>query len=177
MKKRLVIWFTGLSGSGKSTLANAISERLSEMNHKTYILDGDLIRLGLSKDLGYSDIDRTENVRRIAEVSKLFMDAGFITIVAFISPFKRDREKAKEIIGSESFFEVYCSAPLEACEKRDVKKLYAKARKGLITNFTGISSAYEIPEYPDIIIDSTDTGLKDSVNLVLEKLTKKDRLL
>lgn len=144
-----VIWFTGLSGSGKSTLANALDRALHEAGKHTYILDGDNIRHGLNRDLGFNDTDRVENIRRIAEVSKLMLDAGLIVMTAFISPFKREREMARELIGANNFIEVYVSTSLEVCEQRDVKGLYKKARAGEIPNMTGISSPYDVPEAPD----------------------------
>ena len=142
-----VLWFTGLSGSGKSTLANALEVDLHSRGIRTYLLDGDNVRMGLSKDLGFSDADRVENIRRIGEVAKLMMDAGLVVMTAFISPFKADRELARSVIGPEHFFEVYVNTPLEVCEQRDVKGLYKKARAGLIPSMTGITSPYEAPEH------------------------------
>lgn len=147
-QKALVIWFTGLSGAGKSTLANLLEIELHQRDLRTYILDGDNIRQGLSKDLGFSEADRIENIRRISEVAKLMLDAGLIVITAFISPFARDRALAKELIGADKFFEIYVSTPLEVCEARDVKGLYSKARAGKIPDFSGISSPYEAPSEP-----------------------------
>lgn len=149
------VWFTGLSGSGKSALANELEKLLAQDGRHTMLLDGDNVRLGINKDLGFNDYDRTENIRRVAEISRLLNDAGIIVITAFISPFKEDREMARRIIGEDSFSEVYVSTPLEECERRDKKGLYKKARSGEIPNFTGIGSPYEIPENPDIEIDTT----------------------
>ena len=162
----LVIWFTGLSGSGKSTLAQALLQELLIKNYLVNVLDGDLVRRGLCSDLSFSTPDRSENIRRIAEVSKLFLKNGFITIVAFISPFERDRLMAKKIIGRENFIEVYCSSPIAVCETRDVKGLYAKARRGEIKNFTGVSDPYEPPLEADLTIDSS----KESVDEGLKKI-------
>ena len=148
-----VIWFTGLSGSGKSTLANALEVELHKQGKRTYLLDGDNIRLGLSKDLGFTDADRTENIRRIAEVSRLMMDAGLIVITAFISPFRQERALAKSLAGEGNFIEVFVSTPLEICEARDPKGLYKKARVGELANFSGISSPYEAPQNPTVVIE------------------------
>lgn len=148
-----VIWFTGLSGSGKSTLANALEQKLHNEGFRTYILDGDNIRHGLSRDLGFSDADRVENIRRIAEVAKLMMDAGIIVMTAFISPFQRERSMARDLIGVENYYEIYVSTPLEICETRDIKGLYKKARAGHIANMTGIGSTYEPPAMPDFVAE------------------------
>ena len=161
--KGMVIWFTGLSGSGKSTLANAVNEVLHLDGLSTYVLDGDNIRHGLCKDLGFSDEDREENIRRIGEVANLFMNAGIITITAFVSPFNNDRNKVRNIIGSKDFIEVYCSADIDVCERRDTKGLYKKARLGEIKEFTGISSPYEAPVNPEIVVDTGSLNLNDSV--------------
>lgn len=166
------IWFTGLSGSGKSALANALEKRLVAMGKHTMILDGDNIRMGLNRNLGFTEEDRVENVRRIAEVSKLMNDAGLIVMTAFISPYKKDRESAREIIGQE-FFEIYVSTPLAECERRDVKGLYKKAREGEIPNFTGISSPYEAPEHPDMTINTEKLSVEEAVDLIIEKLSAK----
>lgn len=169
-----VIWLTGLSGSGKSTIANELELALNNMNIKSYVLDGDNIRTGLNKDLGFSDADRKENMRRIAEVAKLFADSETITIAAFISPFKQERAEAKEIIGSDNFIEVYVDASLEVCEQRDVKGLYKKARAGEIPNFTGIDSPYEAPNSPDILLESGSLSIKDCVSRILFELEKRN---
>lgn len=163
------VWFTGLSGSGKSTLANALEKRLVAMGRHTMLLDGDNIRMGLNRDLGFKETDRVENIRRIAEVAKLMNDAGLIVLTAFISPYRKDRENAKEIIG-EDFLEVYVSTPVEECERRDVKGLYKKARRGEIPNFTGISSPYEAPEAPDVIIDTREMSVEDAVSAIVDKM-------
>lgn len=163
------IWFTGLSGSGKSTLANALEKRLVAMGRHTMLLDGDNIRMGLNKNLGFTEADRVENIRRIAEVAKLMNDAGLIVLTAFISPYRKDRENAKEIIGDD-FIEVYVSTPMEECERRDVKGLYKKARKGEIPNFTGISSPYEVPDTPDVTINTQEISVEDAVSMIVDKM-------
>lgn len=168
----LVIWFTGLSGSGKSTIANELEVALFKKNIRTYTLDGDNIRCGLNEGLSFSRCDREENNRRIAEVAKLFVDAGIITISAFISPLRKEREKAKKIIGEEHFLEIFVNTPLEVCEKRDVKGLYKKARNGKIENFTGIDSPYEAPENPVLEIKTEEENLEDSVKRIMEYLNK-----
>jgi bifunctional enzyme CysN/CysC len=160
--KGKVIWFTGLSGSGKSTIANALEVELHKQGKHTYLLDGDNIRQGLNKDLGFTDADRVENIRRIAEVSKLMMDAGLIVMTAFISPFKREREMARQLIGEENFIEVFVDTPIQVCEERDPKGLYKKAREGKLPNFSGISSPYEAPENPDIVIHGSQAKTKSS---------------
>ena len=170
--KGLVLWFTGLSGSGKSTLANALNEYLHSKGLSTFVLDGDNIRHGLCNDLGFSDEDRMENIRRIGEVANLFMNAGIITITAFVSPFKKDREKVRKIIGSTDFIEIYCAANLDVCEARDTKGLYKKARLGEIKEFTGISSPYEIPLDPDITVETGTMGLTDSVKQIVDHLNQ-----
>jgi bifunctional enzyme CysN/CysC len=166
----ITIWFTGLSGAGKSTLANALEKRLNEMGHYTMLLDGDNVRLGLNKDLGFKDRDRVENIRRVAEVARLMNDAGLIVLASFISPYQADRENARDIVGADSFLEVYVSTSLEECERRDVKHLYAKARKGEIPNFTGISSPYEEPQHPDVVVDTANRSIDEVVDAVLEQL-------
>lgn len=164
------IWFTGLSGSGKSAVANELEKLLVQENKHTMLLDGDNIRLGINKDLGFNEYDRKENIRRVAEICKLMNDAGIIVLTAFISPFKEDREMAKQIIGEDNFIEIYVSTPLEECERRDVKGLYHKAREGLIPNFTGINSPYEIPDHPDIEIDTSQKEALDIAIKLLEKI-------
>ena len=173
--KGMVIWFTGLSGSGKSTLANALNEALHAKRISTYLLDGDNIRHGLCKDLGFSDKDREENIRRIGEVANLFMNAGIVTITAFVSPFRSDREKVRDII-CKDFVEIYCAANLDICEKRDTKGLYKKARMGEIKNFTGISSPYEIPNDPEIIVETGLLDLHASVKQIMKYLREKELL-
>lgn len=168
-QKAVTIWLTGLSGAGKSTLANEVEKRLFAMGKYTMLLDGDNVRMGLNQNLGFSEEDRVENIRRIAEVSKLMNDAGLIVLTSFISPFRQDRRNAKNIIG-ERFVEVYISTPLEECEKRDVKGLYKKARNGEISNFTGITSPYEAPEHPDITVDTSKYSLEECVDSILKGL-------
>ena len=165
-----VLWFTGLSGSGKSTIANALAAELFSKNINTYVLDGDNIRHGLNKDLGFSDDDRKENIRRIAEVSKLFVDNGTIAITAFISPFREDRESARSILPEGEFIEVYIKCPLQACEERDPKGLYKKARNGEIPSFTGIDSPYEEPLQPELTIDTEGLSVQQSVAQIVHYL-------
>ena len=157
-QKPCVIWFTGLSGAGKSTLANALERALFERGHHCYLLDGDNVRHGLNRDLGFSDADRVENIRRIAEVAKLLVDAGLIAMTAFISPFRADRQLARDLLPADEFIEVHVATSLAVCEQRDPKGLYRKARAGQIPNFTGIDSAYEAPVNPELVID---TGAED----------------
>ena len=165
-----MIWFTGLSGSGKSTLAIALERELHQKGILCRILDGDNIRSGINNNLGFSEADRTENIRRIAEVAKLFVDCGIVTLAAFISPTNAIRQMAAEIIGKEDFLEVYVSTPIEECEKRDVKGLYAKARRGEIKDFTGISSPFEQPESPFITLDTSCQPLEESVKSLMAKI-------
>lgn len=165
-----LIWFTGLSGSGKSTLAVQLEAQLHDLGYKTYLLDGDNIRFGLNKDLNFTDEGRIENIRRIGEVSKLFLDAGVIVLSAFISPFISDRAQVKEIVGANNFLEVFVDAPLEVCEQRDVKGLYKKARAGEVKNFTGIDSPYEKPTTPDLHIPTHQLSIEQSMELIVEKL-------
>lgn len=175
-QKGLMVWFTGLSGSGKSTLAVALERELHQRGLLCRILDGDNIRSGINNNLGFSAADREENIRRIAEVGKLFVDTGIITLAAFISPDEKMRQMAASIIGNEDFLEVYVNTPIEACEKRDVKGLYAKARKGEIKNFTGVSAPFEAPENPDISIDTSVTGLEESVQALLSIILPKIKI-
>ncbi|TVQ44202.1 MAG: adenylyl-sulfate kinase [Saprospirales bacterium] len=172
----MVLWFTGLSGSGKSTIANLVEKKLHNKKIRTYLLDGDNIRSGLNSDLDFSKSGRSENIRRIAEVSKLFADAGIIVLTAFISPFIEDRNKSRQIIGEEDFFEIYIEASLSTCEKRDAKGLYKKARKGVIKDFTGIQSPYEAPENPEFKLNTEiETAEECALRLVQfleEKLTR-----
>lgn len=167
-----VIWFTGLSGAGKSTLANALEHALFERGHHSYLLDGDNVRHGLNRDLGFSDADREENIRRIAEVAKLFVDAGLIVMTAFISPFRADRQLARQLLGSDEFIEVHVATPLAVCEERDPKGLYRKARAGQIPNFTGIDSAYEPPLDPEVVVDTAAHGLDACVAQMLAHLER-----
>jgi len=165
-----ILWFTGLSGSGKSTLSHAVEDMLFKQGVRTVVLDGDNVRKGLCKDLGFTDANRTENIRRIGEVSKLMMQAGLITLSAFISPFIKDRQLVRELVGSDEFIEIYCDAPLAVCELRDMKGLYKKARQGLIPDFTGISSPYEEPVNPEITLDTATLTVKDCSIRVIEYL-------
>jgi len=169
-QKGIVLWFTGLSGSGKSTIANEVAYKLHQMGKLAYVLDGDNIRHGLNKNLGFSPEDRNENIRRISEVAKLFADAGIITITAFISPYRKYRNFCRELLGPGRFIEIYTKASLETCEKRDPKGLYKKAREGIIKDFTGISAPYEEPENPELVIDTDKYSVEESVELVLKKL-------
>ncbi len=169
-QKGLVIWFTGLSGSGKSTISVEIEKELIKKGKVVYRLDGDNIRYGLSSDLGFSQENRNENVRRIAEVAALFKDASLIILVSCISPYKSMREFAKQKVGKESFVEVYVKADINTCSKRDPKGLYEKVKKGEINNFTGVTSIYEEPENPDLVIDTTKLSIKESVDKVLEAI-------
>jgi adenylylsulfate kinase len=165
-----ILWFTGLSGAGKSTLANAVNSALFEQGLACYVLDGDNIRHGLCKDLGFSDTDREENIRRIGEVAKLFVDAGVVALTAFVSPFKADRDKVRALVPTGDFIEIHCAADLGVCEQRDTKGLYAKARAGEIKEFTGISSPYEAPDAPELRVDTGNQTLEESVAYVLSYL-------
>ena len=167
-----VIWFTGLSGSGKSTIASEIERLLMDRGVHSYVLDGDNVRHGLNADLEFSEHDRTENIRRVGEVSKLFVDAGLVVLTAFISPFRKDRDTARSLFGPGEFFEVYTRCSLELCEIRDPKGLYAKTRRGEIAEFTGIDSPYEEPENPELVIDTEALPLEDCVRKVMELLEK-----
>ena len=171
--KSINLWFTGLSGSGKSTLAHAVEKKLYEMGCRTYVFDGDNVRHGLCGDLGFSPEDRSENLRRIAEMVKLFLDAGIIALTAFISPLRKDRQRVRSIIGEENFIEIYCNCPLEVCEQRDVKGLYKKARAGLIKNYTGISAPYEPPVSPDIEVFTSKQSLEECVDIIVDYLIDK----
>ncbi len=175
-QKPCVLWLTGLSGSGKSTIANALETRLHALGHHTFLLDGDNVRHGLNRDLGFTDADRVENIRRISEVARLMSDAGLIVITSFISPFVSERQMARELMTKGEFFEIYIDAPLEVCEKRDEKGLYAKARAGQLKNFTGIDSAYEPPKKPEIVVDSTRLSPDDAASLIIKHLKGKARL-
>ncbi|MCD8270133.1 MAG: adenylyl-sulfate kinase [Parabacteroides sp.] len=172
-QRSVMIWFTGLSGSGKSTVAIALERELHKRGLLCRILDGDNIRSGINNNLGFSPEDRVENIRRIAEVSKLFIDTGIITIAAFISPNNELREMASSIVGKENFLEIYVNTPLEECERRDVKGLYAKARKGEIKEFTGISAPFEAPEHPALSLDTSVLSLEESVNKLLALILPK----
>ena len=168
-----LIWFTGLSGSGKSTIANAVEHALHLKGIHTYTLDGDNIRKGLNKNLAFSPEDRKENIRRIAEVSNLMVDAGLVVLAAFVSPYKEDRKMIKQTVKASSFIEVFVDTPIEECERRDVKGLYAKARNGLIKDFTGVNAPYEAPENPDIQIDTTQVTVERAVELIIKKIEPK----
>lgn len=171
--RAFLIWFTGLSGSGKSTLANAVEVELYKKGISTYTLDGDNVRQNINKDLGFSPEDRTENVRRIAEISNLMIDAGIVTLAAFISPYFEDRENIKTIVGDDRFTEIYVNTSLEECERRDVKGLYKKAREGKITNMTGISAPYEAPVNPDLEIKTDHQSIETSVQVILDFIVQK----
>jgi len=175
-QKSAVLWFTGLSACGKSTIANTVDHMLSEMGRHTYLLDGDNIRMGLNKNLGFSAEDRAENIRRIGEVSKLFADAGVITLTAFISPYKVDRDNVRALLKPGEFIEVFVDASLETCEKRDPKGLYKKARAGEIKGFTGIDDPYEAPEKPELVLDSNTKGIDELANEVVSYLKSKNLL-
>ena len=165
--KSVVLWFTGLSGSGKSTLAHAVEEELHQIGCRTIVLDGDNMRHGLCKDLDFSDESRKENIRRIGEVAKLFIESGVITLTAFISPFKEERDKVRKLLANQDLIEIYVKCPISVCEARDVKGMYKKAKANEIKNFTGISSPYEVPESPDLIVDTDQETLDESVDKVL----------
>lgn len=168
-----IIWFTGLSGSGKSTLAHAVEEALHQRGCHTFVLDGDNIRHGLCGDLGFSAENRVENIRRIGEVAKLFMEAGVIVLTAFISPFRADRERVRGMVEHGDFVEIFCNSPIEICESRDIKGLYKKARAGLISEFTGISSPYEVPENPELTVNTGNEELNFCVQLVIDMLMQR----
>jgi len=168
--KSVVLWFTGLPGSGKSTLAHAVEEKLYQMGCRTMVLDGDNMRHGLCKDLDFSDENRKENIRRIGEVAKLFIESGVITLTAFISPFKEERDKVRKLLTDGDLIEIYVKCPISVCEARDVKGMYKKAKANKIKNFTGISSPYEAPESPDLIVDTDQETLDESVDKVLDTL-------
>ncbi len=168
-----ILWFTGLSGAGKSTVAHALEERLHMMGCRTFVFDGDNVRHGLCGDLGFSIEDRTENIRRVGEMVKLFLDAGVISLTAFISPLRSDRRRVRQLVGEGDFIEVYCRCSLDTCEARDVKGLYKKARAGEISNFTGISSPYEEPEQPEVTIDTDKLTIDDSVDQLIEYLRER----
>ncbi len=172
--KSVVIWFTGLSGSGKSTLAHSVEEELHKLGCRTFVLDGDNVRHGLSSNLTFSDDDRKENIRRIGEAAKLMMEAGVIAITAFISPFREDRDNVRRLLPQEDFIEIFCNASLEVCESRDVKGLYKRARAGEIKNYTGIDSPYEAPNNPELVIDTDGETLEESAIKVIEFLKSKN---
>jgi adenylylsulfate kinase len=166
-----LLWFTGLSGAGKSTLAHAVEERLHRQGSRTFVFDGDNVRQGLCADLGFSAVDRAENLRRIGEMSKLFLEAGVISLAAFISPLTRDRERIRRMFAPGEFFEIYCDCPLEVCEARDIKGMYKRARAGEIPEFTGISAPYEAPTHPELTVDTAQHSLDECVEQVLAFLS------
>src|SRR5665647_307698 len=174
--KSVILWFTGFSGSGKSTLAHAVEKDLYDLGCRTYVFDGDNVRHGLCADLGFSKKDREENIRRIGEMSKLFIEAGVIALTAFISPFQADRERVRRLVAEGDFIEIYCHCPLEICEQRDVKGLYQKARQGKIAEFTGISSPYEAPEDPELVIDTANQPLEAGVENIMQYLAARQIL-
>lgn len=171
-QKPFILWFTGLSASGKSSIANIVEQKLFKKKHNTYLLDGDNVRHGLNRDLGFNEESRVENIRRIGEVSKLFLDAGIITLTAFISPFKSDRNLVRQLFDEGDFLEVFIDSSIEVCEKRDPKGMYAKARKGEIKNFTGISSPYESPENPEIHVINNNISLDEAADQIINFLVK-----
>jgi len=172
-QKPAVIWFTGLSGSGKSTVANAVESKLFDKGHRTYLLDGDNVRQGLNRDLGFTDADRVENIRRFGEVAKLFADAGLIVLVSVISPFRGERDMVRDLLDDDEFIEVFVDASLETCEKRDPKGLYARARKGEIQNFTGIDSPYEAPLNAELVLDTDALSPDDAAEQVIALIEKR----
>ena len=172
--KSFVLWFTGLSGSGKSTLANAVEKKLFEMDYNVTVLDGDNVRHGLCSDLGFTEEDRNENMRRVGEVSKLFVEAGTIVLAAFVSPYREDRERVRSRLPHGDFYEVYCQCDLDVCEERDPKGLYARARKGEIANFTGISAPYEEPIKPDMVVNTSKLSIEEEVVEIISNLRKKN---
>ena len=172
--KSAVIWFTGLSGSGKSTLAHSVEEELHNLDCRTFVLDGDNVRHGLSSNLTFSDVDRKENIRRIGEAAKLMMEAGVIAMTAFISSFREDRDNVRRLLSQEDFIEIFCNASLDLCESRDVKGLYKRARAGEIKNYTGIDSPYEAPNNPELVIDTDGETLEESATKVIEFLKSKN---
>jgi adenylylsulfate kinase len=171
--KSAILWFTGLSGAGKSTLAHAVEDRLHQMGCRTFVIDGDNVRHGLCGDLGFSAEDRTENIRRVGEVAKLFTEAGVLALTAFISPFRADRDRVRKMVNDGDFVEIYCDADLSVCEERDVKGLYQKARAGQIPEFTGISSPYEAPDNPEVVVKTGTQSLETCVDEVIQALAQK----
>ncbi len=171
--KSVILWFTGLSGAGKSTLAHAVEAKLHNIKCRTFVFDGDNVRHGLCADLGFSDQDREENIRRVGEMAKLFTEAGVIALTAFISPFRSDRDRVRQLVPNHDFIEIYCQASLEVCEERDVKGLYKRARSGEIANFTGISSPYEAPGNAELVVDTGSKSLEDCADQVIDYLSEK----
>lgn len=172
--KSVILWFTGLSGAGKSTLAHAVEKALFDIGCRTIVIDGDNVRHGLCSDLGFSNQDRQENVRRVGELSKLFIEAGIITLTAFISPFQADRNRVRNLVNDDEFIEIYCNTHLQTCEQRDIKGLYAKARRGEIADFTGISSPYEPPVNPEIIVNTGSDSLEECVKTIIHYLADRN---
>jgi bifunctional enzyme CysN/CysC len=172
-QKPILLWFTGLSGAGKSTIANSLERKLHAIGKRTFVLDGDNVRHGLNRDLGFTEADRVENIRRVAEVAKLFVEAGLITIVSFISPFRAEREMARGLMGPDEFVEIFVNTPLEICEQRDPKGLYRKARRGELRNFTGLDSPYEQPETPELILDALKERAEDLADRVITFLQQR----
>jgi adenylylsulfate kinase len=172
--RSVILWFTGLSGAGKSTLAHAVEERLHQMGCRTFVFDGDNVRHGLNCNLGFSPEDRKENIRRIGEMCKLFVEAGVIALTAFISPFREDRAKVRSLVKEGDFIEIFCACDIEVCESRDVKGMYARARRGEIENFTGISSPYEAPENPELVFDTGNVPLEECVERIVSYLVEKE---
>ena len=175
-QKPVLLWFTGLSGAGKSTIANSLEQKLHGLGKRTFVLDGDNVRHGLNRDLGFTEADRVENIRRVAEVAKLFIEAGLITIVSFISPFRAEREMARGLMGPDEFIEIFVDTPLETCERRDPKGLYRKARRGELRNFTGLDSPYERPETPELILDALNERAEDLADHVIAFLQRRGAL-
>jgi bifunctional enzyme CysN/CysC len=171
-QKPVILWFTGLSGSGKSTIANLVEKSLAAEGKHTYLLDGDNVRHGLNRDLGFTDADRVENIRRVGEAAKLFVDAGLIVLTAFISPFRSERRMARELVGESEFLEVFIDTPIEVCMQRDPKGLYEKARAGTIKNFTGIDSPYEAPQHPDLVVKTVEATPETHAQVIVEHLRK-----
>lgn len=175
--KSICLWFTGLSGAGKSTLAHAVEEKLHELGCRTYVFDGDNVRHGLCSDLGFTKEDRAENIRRIGEMAKLFVDAGIIAMTAFISPFRVDRHRVRTLLGNQDFIEIYCKCPIDICEQRDVKGHYQRAKAGEIKEFTGISSPYEEPENPDLELETGNMSIEQCVNIIIRLLVQRGVVL
>jgi len=171
--RSVILWFTGLSGSGKSTVAHAVEDKLHQAGCRTFVFDGDNVRHGLCANLGFSEADRHENIRRIGEMAKLFIEAGVIAMTAFISPFRADRDGVRALVSENDFIEIYCNSPLAVCEERDVKGLYKRARAGEIKNYTGISSPYEPPEHPDLVLDTANASVETNVEKVLRFLEER----
>jgi adenylylsulfate kinase len=169
----VILWFTGLSGAGKSTLAHAVEKALFDLGCRTFVVDGDNVRHGLCADLGFTAQDRQENIRRIGELSKLFLDAGIVTLTAFISPFRADRDRVRALVQDNAFIEIYCNADLSVCEQRDIKGLYKKARRGEIADFTGISSPYEPPQNPELVVNTAKETLENSVEQILAYMVQR----